>query len=59
MFSALSTGRLARSSASHPWLVVIAWVILFIGGLAVSSMLFEDSVTSEFNLIGTHESKQA
>ena len=54
MFGRLSTERLARASASHPWLVVILWVVLFVTAGALS-----DSVTAEFNLIGTHESKQA
>ena len=59
MFKALSTERLARGSSSHPWLVILAWVILFVAMGAASSALFADAVTSEFNLIGTHESKTA
>ena len=59
MFGWLSTERLARASASHPWLVIIVWVALFVTMGAVSGALFADSVTSEFNLIGTHDSKQA
>ncbi len=59
MFGALSTERLARGSASHPRLVILAWAILFIAAFAAVNMLFSDSVTSEFNLIGNYESKQA
>ena len=59
MFGALSTDRLARGSASHPWLVILAWVILFVAAGAAFSALFSDAVSSEFNLIGNHESKQA
>ena len=59
MFGALSTERLARASASHPWPVVILWVVLFLTMGALSNALFADSVTSEFNLIGSHDSKQA
>ena len=59
MFGALSTERLARGSSAHPWLVILAWVILFVATCGTSSVLFADAVTSEFNLIGTHESKQA
>ena len=59
MFGALSTERLARGNSAHPWLVILAWVILFVAACGTSSVLFADAVTSEFNLIGTHESKQA
>ena len=59
MFGKLSTQSLARASASHPWPVIVLWVILFMTAGALSNALFADSVTSEFNLIGTHESKQA
>ena len=59
MFGAFSTERLARGSASHPWLVILAWVILLVSAGAVSNALFADAVTSEFNLIGEHESKTA
>ena len=59
MFGRLSTERLARASASRPWTVIILWVALFITAGALSNQLFAESVTSEFNLIGTHESKQA
>ena len=59
MFGVLSTERLARASASHPWPVIVLWVVLFVTMGALSNALFADSVTSEFNLIGNHESKQA
>ncbi|MDP6455293.1 MAG: MMPL family transporter [SAR202 cluster bacterium] len=59
MSGLFSTERLARGSASHPWLVILAWVILLVSSVAVSSTLFADAVTSEFNLIGDHDSKLA
>ena len=59
MFGGLSTERLARASASHPWRVILLWVALFVTAGALSNQLFAESVTSEFNLIGTFESKQA
>jgi uncharacterized membrane protein YdfJ with MMPL/SSD domain len=52
-----STERLARGSASHPWLVILVWVILLVSAGVTSSLLFADAVTSEFNLIGDHDSK--
>jgi uncharacterized membrane protein YdfJ with MMPL/SSD domain len=54
-----STERLARGSASHPWLVILVWVILLVSAGVTSSLLFADAVTSEFNLIGDHDSKLA
>ena len=59
MLSSLSTESLARASAAHPWRVILAWAIVFLAAAALFAVLFEDAITTEFNFIGTPESKRA
>ena len=59
MASILSTERLARASAARPGRVILAWLILFLALGGACAVLFEDAVTSEFNLLGSPDSKVA
>ena len=46
----LSTENLARSSASHPWRVVLIWVAVLVGAMVAIMALLEDGLTTAFVL---------
>ena len=56
MSSILSTAKLARASARRPWLVVAAWVVVFVlSGLAAATML-GGALTSDVTMTNNPES---
>jgi len=59
MLSALSTENLATMSLTHPWRVIIAWVIVFLVAGGLAGTLFMDSVTTEIKFLNTPESDRA
>ena len=59
MASTLSTEGLARVSASHPWRVIIVWVIVFLVSGGLAGALFLDTVTTEIKFLNNPESDRA
>jgi len=44
----LSTENLTRSSASHPWRVVLIWVAVLVGAMVAIMAFLEDGLTTAF-----------
>lgn len=55
----LNPETLARASSRHPWRTVTVWVLLLVGGFALSSSLLEGALTTEFDFTNNPESKRA
>jgi RND superfamily putative drug exporter len=55
----ISTEGLARASARHPWLVIGAWIGVFITSIALITTLLSDALTTEVAFTNNPESKQA
>jgi RND superfamily putative drug exporter len=53
----LSTARLARICAQHPWRTVAAWVVLLVIGLVVQG-IFPANTTTDVGLLNNPESQQ-
>jgi RND superfamily putative drug exporter len=54
----LSTDRIARASATRPWLVVALWLALFVAGGVLASQI-GTVLTPEFRLLNNPESDRA
>ena len=59
MLSRLSTEKLARVSAAHPWRVIVIWVIVFLVAGGLAGALFIDTVTTEIKFTNDPESDRA
>ena len=55
----LNPESFARASSRHPWRTVMVWVLLLVGGFALSSRLLEGALTTEFDFTNSPESKRA
>jgi hypothetical protein len=44
----LSTENLARASASHPWRVVVIWLVVIVAAMVAIMNLLEDGLTTAF-----------
>ena len=55
----LSTEHLARSSAIHPWRVVLLWVGIFAVAFAIIANGFSGALTTEFEFTNNPDSRQA
>ena len=44
----LSTETLARTSAEHPWRMVVLWIIVIASAVALNATLLADALTNEF-----------
>jgi len=55
----ISTEGLARASARHPWLVIGAWIGVFITSIALIGTLLSDALTTEVAFTNNPESKRA
>src|SRR5680860_593956 len=53
----VSTARLARISAQHPWRTVAAWVVLLVLGLVIQG-IFPANTTTTVGLLNNPESRQ-
>jgi uncharacterized membrane protein YdfJ with MMPL/SSD domain len=44
----LSTESLARASASHPWRVIIVWLVVIVAAMVAIMSFLEDGLTTAF-----------
>ncbi len=59
MTSPLSTAGLARASARHPWIVVAAWVVIFILAGVAAALGLGDALTTDAESLNDPESVRA
>jgi putative drug exporter of the RND superfamily len=59
MRSLVSPATLARSSAAHPWRVVIAWAFALVASVAMIATLLSGALTAENGFTRSPESQQA
>ena len=59
MTARFSTERIARASASRPWLTIGLWILALVASGVVIVSLLGDALTTDSDFTGTPESKQA
>jgi RND superfamily putative drug exporter len=57
--SLLSTESLARSSARHPWRVIVAWVAIIVASVIAIGALLSSGLTTQIALTNDPESQRA
>ena len=53
----LSTENLARTSAIHPWRVVLIWLLVLLGAFIMVIAFLEDGLTTRFEFVNNPEVK--